>query len=245
MSDRQTHTLRPDSVAAEIDAEIRSLPVRNTLSVRAIRRRHSGRLRGQDAELVLEVARVLLKEHGRRWVAYEIIAHHPAAFRTLGAAELVELGQGIHSWSSVDAFARTLSGPAWLRGQVSDGLIHSWARSPDRWWRRAALVSTVALNMRSHGGPGDLRRTLDVCRLLLDDGDDMVVKAMSWALRQLVVHDAQAVQHFLEENEERLAPRILREVRNKLVTGLKNPGRREPHGGAVPISAARGPQVHL
>ncbi|MEA3325921.1 MAG: DNA alkylation repair protein [Chloroflexota bacterium] len=129
----------------------------------------------------------------------------------------------MNSWWSVDSFARTLAGPAWLRGQVSDGLIHKWAHSEDRWWRRAALVSTVALNMRSHGGMGDIPRTLEVCRLLVDDHDDMVVKAMSWTLRELVVHDPGAVSGFLGENEDVLAARVKREVRNKLTTGLKNP----------------------
>ena len=127
---------------------------------------------------------------------------------------------------SVDGFARILAGPAWLAGQVPDELIHKWAHSTDRWWRRAALVSTVALNMRSQGGMGDIPRTFAVCRLLVDDRDDMVVKAMSWALRALVVHDPDAVRGFLAEYKELLAARVKREVRNKLETGLKNPRRR-------------------
>jgi 3-methyladenine DNA glycosylase AlkD len=77
--------------------------------------------------------------------------------------------------------------------------------------------------MRSQGGRGDVDRTLAVCRLLVDDQDDMVVKAMSWALRQLVVHDPDAVNQFLDAHEEVLAARVKREVRNKLTTGLKNP----------------------
>jgi 3-methyladenine DNA glycosylase AlkD len=136
---------------------------------------------------------------------------------------LEELGQGMDSWWTVDAFARTLSGPAWLAGQISDELILGWAGSPDRWWRRAALVSTVALNMRSQGGKGDTPRTLRVCRPLAADPDDMVVKALSWALRELVPHDPQAVRAFLDENEAALAGRVKREVSNKLRTGLKNP----------------------
>jgi 3-methyladenine DNA glycosylase AlkD len=127
----------------------------------------------------------------------------------------------------VDAFARTLSGPVWLAGQISDELILEWAVSPDRWWRRAALVSTVALNMRSQGGLGDVPRTLKVCRLLVADPDDMVVKAMSWALRELVAHDPQAVRVFLDEYDAVLAGRVRREVSNKLNTGLKNPIRKD------------------
>jgi len=156
-------------------------------------------------------------------VAYELIKQHPAAFGSIGEGELEELGQGIDSWGAVDGFARILAGPAWLAGQVDDELIHRWAHANDRWWRRAALVSTVALNMRSQGGRGDVARTLAVCEVLADDRDDMVVKATSWALRQLVVHDADAVDAFLRKHDDDLAARVKREVRNKLATGLKNP----------------------
>ena len=59
--------------------------------------------------------------------------------------------------------------------------------------------------------------------MLLSDRDDMVVKALSWALRELAKRDAGAVRKFLAENDGALAARVLREVRNKLTTGLKNP----------------------
>jgi RimJ/RimL family protein N-acetyltransferase/3-methyladenine DNA glycosylase AlkD len=214
---------RMEAVAAEVDAEIRSLPVRNTPNVRTVRRRYSRVVKEWSPDSVLALARMLVESYGHRWVAYELVRGHKGAFERLAEAELEELGKGIDSWWAVDSFARTLSGPAWLEGLVPDELIHKWARSEDRWWRRAALVSTVALNVRSHGGQGDVPRTLAVCRLLVDARDDMVVKALSWALRELVVHDPEAVRGFLEEYGERLAARVKREVRNKLATGLKNP----------------------
>jgi 3-methyladenine DNA glycosylase AlkD len=221
---------RPDpkdvqSVAAGFDAEIRALPVRNTPHVRAVRRAYSKKLKRADPGFILDLARELVAHYGYRGVAYELIQAHEGAFRSLGEAELEELGRGIDSWWSVDSFARTLSGPAWRVGQVPDALIHQWARSPDRWWRRAALVSTVALNVRSRGGEGDVPRTLAVCRLLIADHDDTVVKAMSWALRELVVHDPRAVREFLAQHDRALAARVQREVTHKLTTGLKNPRR--------------------
>ena len=210
-------------VASQFDAEIRALPVRNAPSARAVRRRYSRELKPAEPAFVLDLVRELVEVHGYRGIAYELILYHRDAFQRLGEVEVEELGQGINSWGSVDSFARLVSGPARRDGQVSDDLIHRWARSEDRWWRRAALVSTVALNVRSHGGMGDVPRTLEVCRLLVDDPDDMVVKALSWALRELVVHDPEAVRGFLGEYEDRLAARVKREVRNKLTTGLKNP----------------------
>ena len=81
----------------------------------------------------------------------------------------------------------------------------------------------MPLNVRSQGGRGDVARTLSVCALLLDDRDDMVTKAMSWALRDLVVHDPSAVAACVADHDDQLASRVKREVRNKLTTGLKNP----------------------
>ncbi|MEW5977914.1 MAG: DNA alkylation repair protein [Acidobacteriota bacterium] len=156
-------------------------------------------------------------------MAYELIRYHPAAFKCLDKVTLEELGQGINSWWTVDAFARILSGPAWLQGQVSDQVILKWARSEDRWWRRAALVSTVALNSKASGGTGDTPRTLRVCRVLAKDQDEMVVKGLSWALRQLTAHDAGAARDFLRKHQQGLAALVKREVNNKLRTGLKNP----------------------
>jgi len=213
-------------VAAEIDAEIRSLSVRNAPNARAVRRKYSQELRGADPAFVLDVARELLEGYGHRWLPCELIVNHKAAFQSIGESELEEFGRGIDSWGAVDSFARALAGPAWLHGQVPDEVLHRWAHSDDRWWRRAALVSTVALNVRSRGGTGDVPRTLAVCRLLVEDHDDMVVKAMSWALRELIVHDPVAVRGFLREHEHVLAARVKREVTNKLTTGLKNPRRR-------------------
>jgi len=72
-------------------------------------------------------------------------------------------------------------------------LILSWANSTDFWWRRAALVCTIALNKRSWGGHGDIHRTLKICRVLATDKNDMVIKALSWALRELIPHDRESV----------------------------------------------------
>lgn len=226
-----------EEFATQIHEQLQALPVRNAPSVNAVRRAFSRSLRGEDGSLVLEVAGTLRVRYGYRAVPYELLLAHRGAYRMLGGRELEELGYGIDNWGAVDSFARTLSGPAWRDGLIGDGVILRWAHSPDRWWRRAALVSTVALNMRSHGGRGDTPRTLEICRLLVDDHDDMIEKALSWALRELVVHDSRAVEEFIAEYEGVLGSRIKREVRNKLRTGLKNPGRKVNRQGRPPESA--------
>ena len=209
-------------IAADFAADVESLSVRNTASVRRLRRRLSASLSGEPPSLVFQVASDLMGNFGHTWVAYEVIANHEGSYLQLDDGVVEKLGSGIDSWHTVDAFARILAGPAWRDGLIDDGTIFRWARSKDRWWRRAALVSTVALNVRSPGGTGDAERTLAVCSRLASDDDDMVVKALSWALRELVVHDAGSVAQFLDEHENQLALRVRREVRNKLETGLKS-----------------------
>jgi 3-methyladenine DNA glycosylase AlkD len=183
--------------------------------------RRSERLAG---ERVVQVALDVWKRgaHRYRWAAVTLLQAHPTAFRHVRWKCLEEMGDRMGHWGDVDAFA-ALAGPAWRAGQISDARVHRWARSPNRWWRRAALVCTVFLNRRSVGGTGDTARTLAVAELLASDRDDMVVKGMSWALRELIPVDRQAVERFIRRHDEVLAARVKREVRNKLTTGLKNP----------------------
>ena len=226
----QSELIEIDEIVHEIDSRIRRLPNLKVESVRNVHKEFSKRLVNTSPKIVISISIRLLQldrpGFEYRLVAYELVCYHKAALRSLGEKELELLGQGISSWGDVDTFACYLAGPAWREFQVSDELIHRWAHSEDRWWRRAALVCTVALNNKARGGRGDTKRTLDVCRLLISDRDDMVVKAMSWALRELSRRNPDAVRAFLLEYKGMLASRVVREVNTKLTTGLKNPRRK-------------------
>jgi 3-methyladenine DNA glycosylase AlkD len=212
-----------EEVANEIATTIRALTSLKTEPVRAVRRSYSKRLAQSSAAFVIEVALVLNEKGINRFVGYELIKHHRAAAASLRVKQLEILGLGLDEWGDVDCFACFLAGPAWRENQISDKVIHRWARSKDRWWRRVALVSTVPLNSKAQGGAGDTERTIEVCRHLASDRDDMVVKAMSWALRELSKRDPKSVRRFLKVHRDVVAARVLREVNNKLSTGLKNP----------------------
>jgi 3-methyladenine DNA glycosylase AlkD len=54
----------------------------------------------------------------------------------------------------------------------------------------------------------------------------MVVKALSWALRELAKRDPGAVRKYVAARKDVLPALVLREVQNKLTTGLKNPKKR-------------------
>ncbi|MEZ5557366.1 MAG: DNA alkylation repair protein [Pseudomonadales bacterium] len=203
-------------------AEIRALATRDTPSLRRVRRTLSGRLRGAAPAEVLAAAHAL-KDAGYGWVGFELVNRHPETMQSLRLSDIERLGKGLASWGAVDAFGVYVAGTAWLRGRLSDAAVRRWARHDDLWWRRAALVATTVLNTRAHGGRGDAARTLAVAALLVRDREDMVVKALSWALRALVAWDRDAVAGFLADHQHQLAARVRREVTSKLTTGLKHP----------------------
>ena len=216
-------------LAGEIDERLSGLHEARTEDLREVRREFSVRLKDAAPHVVIELATLLLQvpRFEYRFIGYELIHHHPSALAHLNAWQLEHLGHGIATWSAVDCFAVYLAGQAWRERRVPNSLIHGWARSADRWWRRAALVSTVPLNSKAQGGKGDTYRTLQVCRMLERDRDLMVVKALSWALRELAKRDPRAVREYVASRKDVLPPLVLREVTNKLSTGLKNP-RRKP-----------------
>jgi hypothetical protein len=215
----------PDRTAQAIADELRALPSPALGELRAVRRRWSAALRSEPPGAVLAVAKALGGTAAPRFAAYELVLHHPGAVALVDGAVAERLAGPLASWGDVAAFGSLVAGPAWLGGRVTDGDVHRWAGSPDRWWRRAALVATTGLNVPSRGGRGDPERTLAVCRLLAGDRDPMVEKALSWALRELLRHDPGAVAAFLDDHSAELGSRVRREVTAKLTTGLKR-GRR-------------------
>ena len=209
--------------AKEIRSQLNLLPSSTTAAVRATRREFSRRIASAAPESVIQLALHLLNENSDllRFFSYELITHHKLASKQLTIDDLLKLGRGLNSWSSVDCFAMYLSGPMWAQGRLSDKTVATWARSKDRWWRRTALVSTVALSRR--GNPDDLLKGAKICSLLTTDKDDMVVKALSWALREVAKKHPKEARAFLAEHNHTLAARVIREVNNKLRTGLKTP----------------------
>ncbi len=184
-------------------------------------------LKGEDPGRVLQMARLLRSAgtHEGRQMAFELLDRRKDVRALLGPRDVRELGDGNDNWASVDAFSVYVAGPVWREGQLADREILTWTRSTDLWWRRTALVATVALNMKSRGGTGDVRRTLMICTPLATDAVPMVAKGLSWALRALIAVDRAGVEAFLHEHGDDLPALVRREVGNKLRTGKKNPGR--------------------
>ena len=155
-------------------------------------------------------------------IAFELLWKNTKVRNSLTFNDLEYLGKNMDNWVTTDSFSVMLSGWAWRRSQITDNDILAWLNGDNRWWRRAAVVSTVGMNLRSRGGTGDTERTLMICEKVIHDRDDMIVKALSWALRELSKSDKPAVEKFMEKYEANLAGRVRKEVHTKLETGRKN-----------------------
>jgi len=172
--------------------------------------------------IALSIELADLNIHECQLTAFEFLWKNKKALQALSVDQIIALGKNLDNWASVDSYCLYITGYSWRTGKLQDSNIEQWAMSENRWNRRTALVSTVPLNLRARGGTGDVERTLRICKMLVSDYDDMVVKAMSWALRELSKSDKQAVIEFLNENTSVLHSKVKREVKTKLTTGKKN-----------------------
>jgi hypothetical protein len=242
-SARLTKAEREDLAREAIDAVL-GVRRRGVPAARDVRKQFGARLKQAHPADVIAIGAAIaespaMKANRARWVGWELINKHPTALDHLDVATVERLGAGNSSWDEVDGYGIYIAGAAWLRGLLRDADVRRWAVSDDLWRRRAALVATVVLNTKTHGGRGDAKRTLAIAKLLLDDREDMVVKAMSWALRCLVNWDRAAVETFLAEHDERLAARVRRETRTKLRTGKKNAWRDKRERVVTPAPSSR------
>lgn len=155
-------------------------------------------------------------------LAFELLSKNKNALQLIKLNDLKELGKNMDNWATTDSFSVMISGWAWRENQIADPDVIHWLETGDLWWRRAAVVSTVALNLRSRGGKGDTARTLLICEKVIHDRDKLIVKALSWALRELSKSDKPAVERFMEKYKSEIAPLARREIYTKLETGRKN-----------------------
>src|SRR5438067_1586029 len=95
----QTELIEIDELVNEIDSRLCALPNLKAESVRSVRKEFSRRLVHTSPQIVksLSLRLLLLDRPGfeYRFVAYELVAYHKAALRSLIEKELELLGQGM------------------------------------------------------------------------------------------------------------------------------------------------------
>jgi 3-methyladenine DNA glycosylase AlkD len=102
-------------------------------------------------------------------------------------------GDHCDNWATVDTLCPTAMGTLLERHPDLIGRIKTWTKSPNRWVRRASLVSFLKLARR----PEFRDDIYEVCRSLFGDADDLVQKAGGWLLREVGKADPARLERFL------------------------------------------------
>jgi 3-methyladenine DNA glycosylase AlkD len=110
----------------------------------------------------------------------------------------------ISSWADHDGLVHDLIAPMVAAKPARTGGVFRWAKSPERWHRRAACVALIRGTRRTMFFP-EIKR---LSNLLLSDEDDMVQKGLGWLLRETAKADAKRTVPYLISIRER-APRLV------------------------------------
>ena len=158
-------------------------------------------------------------------LGYVLLDRDRAALTALEPEDLGREGEGlgahVDNWVLTDTYGPWVLGMAWRYGRVTDEWMGNWVKDADPWYRRLTLTATIAWNARSRGGVGDAERTERFCAAAVDDRAPMMVKALSWALREWAGPQPEEVARFLATWDERLPALVRREVATRLRTGTK------------------------
>jgi 3-methyladenine DNA glycosylase AlkD len=112
----------------------------------------------------------------------------------------------VTSWADHDALAHYLLAPMVAAGPARCRQVFRWAKSPNRWRRRAACVALIR-GAREHRLFEQIVRLSN--QLLRDEEeDDMVLKGLGWLLRETAKADPKCTVPYLMRIRKK-APRLV------------------------------------
>ncbi len=123
----------------------------------------------------------------------------------------------ISSWADHDGLVHYLIAPMIAAKPNRAARVFRWAKSSDRWRRRAACVALIQ-GTRKKMFFADIKR---LSNLLLSDEDDMVQKGLGWLLRETAKADAKRTVPYLMSIRERAPRLVLRTACETLPADMK------------------------
>jgi 3-methyladenine DNA glycosylase AlkD len=124
----------------------------------------------------------------------------------------------ISSWADHDGLVHYLIAPMVAAKADRIRRVFRWAKSPDRWHRRAACVALIQ-GTRQKMFFSEIKRLSD---LLLSDEDDMVQKGLGWLLRETAKADAKRTVPYLMSIRKQAPRLVLRTACETLPPGVRN-----------------------
>jgi len=124
----------------------------------------------------------------------------------------------VSSWADHDGLAHCLLAPMIAAEPARGRNVFRWAKSRNRWHRRAACVALIQ-GTRQKMFFEDIKRLSD---LLLGDDDDMVQKGLGWLLRETAKADPKRTVPYLMRMRSRAPRLVLRTACETLPKSVRN-----------------------
>lgn len=124
----------------------------------------------------------------------------------------------ISSWADHDGLVHYLISPMVAAKPARTKSVFRWAKSKDRWHRRAACVALIRGARARMFFPQAVR----LSNSLLADKDDMVQKGLGWLLREAAKFDAKRTTPYLMKIRRRAPRLVLRTACETLTKAERN-----------------------
>jgi len=188
--------------------------------VRAWRRGHKDVV----AEDLLALAEALWDGQSReeRMLALELLQHYARYIPQLTWSRFERWRRDLDNWELTDVLGVGVLGP-WVLDDPDGRAQHlrDLIADEDVWSRRLGLVGAIGLN-RARKDASFPELTFQLIDEVREERHPLITKAVSWMLRDLSKKHPDRVAAYLEKNRDVLAGHVVREVANKLKTGLKS-----------------------
>lgn len=109
----------------------------------------------------------------------------------------------INNWDLVDSSASYIVG-VWLFDK-DRSILYELAQSSQLWERRIAIISTAYFVKKEQFGD-----TLKLSRILLNDPEDLIHKAVGWMLREVGKRDPKVEEKYLKKHYKKMPRTMLR-----------------------------------
>ena len=203
---------RRDAVRAEqekryLKSSLEHLGVGATGLRQVVREATAGRK--LDRESLLEVTGALWARpvHECRAAAIDLLMRKCKLLEPADLPMLEQMLRESKTWAYVDALAVHVVGPIVA---PHANLLDRWARDPDFWIRRSAMLALL-LPLR-RGEHGELPRFLRYADSMLDEKEFFIRKAVGWILRETGRKRPEVVLEFIEPRIARVSGVTLREA---------------------------------
>lgn len=191
-----------------------------TPKVRIIAKKYFNEIKTLDKKEIFNLCEELLKSNHTEestiafaWTFELRKQYHQSDFKTFESW----LTKYIKNWGTCDDFCTHALGELLLQFPQISSKINSWAKSSNRWLRRASAVSLIYAIRRNKC----IKQGFEIADILLEDHDDLVQKGYGWMLKEISNSYPQKVFDYVIKNKTKMPRTALRYAIEKLPVTLK------------------------